>query len=329
MKAWTFQDHRQKQKLGEKKCLWSVGWIDPDGRKRSKIIGCKSAAERYARKIEGQLAAGLYQDDSRKTWAGFRNEYEQKIVAGMEPGTRRETLLCMEHFERIVSPNRLQAIKTATIDDYISKRRGERGRKQGSIVSPATVNKELRHLKTVLRVANEWGYLPVVPRFRMLKEPQKLPTYVTPEHFAAIYEACGTAIRPADQPYSPADWWRTLLVFAYMTGWRVGEPLALRWDDVSLDNGTAITRHGDNKGKRDDVASLHPVVVEHLRKLADGSITCPLVFYWPHHERTLWLDFHEIQRAAGIDLPCHENHVHTPACHVYGFHDLRRASSPP
>ena len=59
-----------------------------------------------------------------------------------------------------------------------------------------------------------------------------------------------------------------------------------------------------------------------MRKIVDfGQPVCP----WPHHERTLWEDFAAIQRAAGIDLPCHENHEHTAACHRYGFHDLRRA----
>ena len=329
MRAWLFQDTRQKAKLGEDKCPWSVGWLNSEGKRRSKKIGSKSMAEKFRRKKEGELAAGIVTNDSNKTWADFRKEYEEKITPGMEPGSRRETLLCMKHFERLVSPKRMKAIKTATVDGYIAKRRVEGGRKAKSTVSPATVNKELRHLKVVLRVAHDWGYLAVVPRFRMLKEPQKLPTYVTPEDFAAIYEACDKAVRPADQPYSAADWWKALLVFTYMTGWRVSEPLALRWDDLSLDKGTAITRYGDNKGRRDDVASLHPVVVEHLRRIADGAIDCPLVFYWPHHERTLWLDFHAIQETAGVHLPCRENHIHTPACHVYGFHDLRREIAHP
>ena len=114
-----------------------------------------------------------------------------------------------------------------------------------------------------------------------------------------------------------------------MTGWRVNEPLALRWDDVSLDKATAITWHEDNKGKRDEVVPLHPVVVEHLRKLVDFG---PMVFPWPHHERTLYVEFARIQQAAKtekgeriIDLPCREKHEHTDACHLYGFHDLRRA----
>ena len=32
-----------------------------------------------------------------------------------------------------------------------------------------------------------------------------------------------------------------------------------------------------------------------------------------------------MQEAAGVELPCDEAHEHTRSCHVYGFHDLRRA----
>ena len=67
---------------------------------------------------------------------------------------------------------------------------------------------------------------------------------------------------------------------------------------------------------------MHPIVVEHLRKIVDFG---PLVFYWPHNRRTLWVDFGRIQDAAGIHLPCREKHEHGPDCHRYGFHDLRRA----
>jgi integrase len=33
----------------------------------------------------------------------------------------------------------------------------------------------------------------------------------------------------------------------------------------------------------------------------------------------------KIQQAAGIHLPCREDHEHTPACHLYGFHSFRYA----
>src|SRR5262249_52450485 len=156
-------------------------------------------------------------------------------------------------------------------------------KREGDLISPASVNKELRHLKAALRVAAEWGYLPVVPKVRMLKEPGKLPRFVTAEHFAAIYQA---ARWPEDQPYSAADWWRGLLVTAYMTGWRIGALLALKREDVDLDAGTAISWHGDNKGKRDAKVKLHPVVIEHLRKLRGFS---PFMFPWNHDERSLYI----------------------------------------
>ena len=53
MKAWAFQDRKQLAKLGAAKCPWSVGWYDPDSKRKSKRIGSKSAAEKHQRKVEG------------------------------------------------------------------------------------------------------------------------------------------------------------------------------------------------------------------------------------------------------------------------------------
>jgi integrase len=108
----------------------------------------------------------------------------------------------------------------------------------------------------------------------------------------------------------------------YMTGWRISDMLALRRDDLDLDAGTAVTRAEDNKGKRDERVRLHPTLIDHLRKLPGFD---PAVFPWNHSRRTLHVEFALIQEAAGIDMPCHGEHKHTRFCHVYGFHDLRRA----
>jgi integrase len=152
----------------------------------------------------------------------------------------------------------------------------------------------------------------------------ELPTYVTPEHFAAIYKACDSARMPEDQPYPAADWWRGLIVLAYMTGWRIGDVLGLARQDVDLKEGTAVTRceTEGNKGKRDEQVKLAPVVVEHLTRLAALD---PGMFPWNHNLRTLDEEWLRIQQAAGIHLPCRKKHEHTEHCHAYGFRDLRRA----
>jgi integrase len=171
-------------------------------------------------------------------------------------------------------------------------------------------------------VAHDWGYLPAVPKFRMEREPGKLPTYVTGEHFAAIYTACDVATMPEGLPCSPADWWRGLLAMGYMIGWRVGDILARRRDQLDLDTGTAVSLAEDNKGKRDELVKLHPAVVDHLRRLAGFT---PTVFPWNHGRTTLYAEFARVQGAAGIRLPCPKSHEHSRYCYVYGFHDLRRA----
>ena len=321
MRAWLFRDTRQKQKLGDK-CPWSVGWFDVDGKKRSKRVGSKSNAEKYQRQIEGKLAAGTYNANDKKTWKSFREEYDRRILAGMPASSREQRLIALKHFERVMKPMKLSAIKTQTIDDYIAARRLERGRKKGSAVSPATINKELRELRAVIYMAKDWDYFSKVPKFHFLLEEEHEPTFVTPEHFAAIYDACDSARLPGNLPYPASDWWRALLCFSYMTGWRVSEPLLLKREELDLDGGRVTLRATNTKGRRGEIVPLHPIVIEHLRAIVSFE---PNVFPWNYNRRTLWSEFLRIQKAAGINLPCLESHEHTPSCYVYGFHDLRRA----
>ena len=322
MRAWVFQDSRQKKQLGDR-CPWSVGWYDPEGKKRSKRVGSRSMAQKLCRKIEGELAAGTYRHDARKSWKDFRAEYESRIAATKAPESRRCDLDAINHFERIVKPQRVSAIKTQTVDAYVAKRRTERGRKPGSTISPASVNKELRHLKAILRIAHDWGYLTAMPKFRMLREPGQAGPVCDAGRLCqgstgpATRRVCRMAYH-----VQPAEWWRGLLTFAYMTGWRIFEVLALQRHDLDLASGTAITRAADNKGRRDEVAPLHSVVIEHVKRVLSFDTR---VFSWPHHRRALWSEFYRIQLQAGIHLPCHEKHEHTATCHLYGFHDLRRA----
>ena len=328
-KVWIFQFKKDVDRKGSDKASWYVGWYDLAGKRHGESCGKgargKNQAEKRLRRIQSELDIGVHQPESKKGWADFRQEYEERILANLAPNTVPLVKAALDNFERIVKLRRIEAITTQVIDAFVATRREERGKKAKSLVSPATINKDLRHLKAALRVAHEWGYLTDVPKFRMVKEPYKLPVYVTPEHFTVIYlQACELARLPAEcgPTYTPRDWWQALVVTAYMTGLRINEILSLRKTDIDLDTGRLITRWDDNKGKRDEVIPLHSVVVEHLRSVITEH---ELIFRWGHDERTLWEEFGRIQQEAGIHLPCPEKHEHTPSCHVYGFHDFRRA----
>lgn len=127
----------------------------------------------------------------------------------------------------------MKSINTTKVDEFIGLRKNESitVKSRGGVVrliSPATVNRELRYIRAALRLAADWGFIEKVPRVRFLKLPQKLPTFVPPEHFSAMYQACEVATMPNDLPnVAPADWWRGLLVLLYMTGWRVAPDLEI------------------------------------------------------------------------------------------------------
>ena len=316
MGAWVYQKPKQLKRLGPKAASFYVGWLDPDGKRRCKSCGPGSrgqkAAERLARKIEGQLLSGTYQGESKATWKQFREEHEARTLAILGVRNRQETVHALKQFERIVRPVRMQAVTTRSIAEYVSKRRHGRGLRKGTLVSPATINKELRCLRAVMRKAYKWGYLPKLLDFEFLKEMKKLPTYVSPEDFVRLYLACKHASMPDDLPYAAADWWRSLLVTAYMTGWRVGALLALRRDDVDLTEGVALTRAEDNKGKRDQKIVLHPLVIEHLQKIPSFDT---VFFPWNQSRRMLWEELKRIQHPEGIKAIGKDH---------YTFHDLRR-----
>ena len=316
MSAWISQDGKQVEKHGNDNVSWYANWRDNEGKQRSKSFGRgargKRNAEKMCRRIEGELAAGTYQSTLRKSWKEFREEYEERVVAGMELGTQDATLSAMNNFERIIKPKRMSAITSRTIAAFIAGRRKDRGKLPGSKVVKATINRDLRHLKAVLRKAKKWKFVAEVPDIEFLKEIKRLPRFVAPAQFKQIFDSVQAARRPQDLPNITLEaWWKGLFITAYMTGWRIGEILALRWEDVDLEAGTAITRGDVNKGRRDALIALHPLVIQHVQDVQSADTH---VFPWNHARRALYVEYHLIQDAAKLDS----------VQGYFGFHDLRR-----
>jgi integrase len=167
-------------------------------------------------------------------------------------------------------------------------------------LSPASVNKDLRALKVCMRKAEKWGQVDRAPSFELLREPERDPFFIDDAAFRALYDACEKMTRPAGRHFPAVDWWRALLCFAYMTGWRIGEILELRRADVDFETGIATVDAASTKGRRTARVELHPIVIDHLKVIMGFG---PLVFEWPYHERTLWSDFAALKESAGLDFP--------------------------
>ncbi len=222
----------------------------------------------------------------------------------------REIRVSLGHFARVLklADRPMGYITTERIDDFRGARRKEKGKNPKSKISPATLNKDLRNIKAALRVAAEWGYLAIVPKIKFDGEPEKLPTFINPDDFARIFRACNVATLPAECAAGAPAWWRAMLVFGQMTGWRRGETLALKWVDVDLDKAQAITRAAFNKGQRDEITPLHPVVIEYISLILPNMLPQALaeknVFAWAGCDEYIYDEFARIQDAAGIKLQC-------------------------
>jgi integrase len=157
-----------------------------------------------------------------------------------------------------------------------------------------------------------------VPKFKFFKTAERLPSVISADDFAKLIKACEHATKPGDVPNVAAgDWWRALLVTAYLTGWRIGSLLELTWRDANLDTGIAISRAQHNKGKRDVAIDLHPLVIAQMRKLEGGKLAAGThVFPWNHNRRQLWREFYKLQDVAGVKPDAKER---------FGFHCLRRS----
>jgi integrase len=327
--ARIFQDTREKRELGSK-APWWVEWRD-NGRRRSQKVGSKKQAREIAALKDTekvQRRNGLVID---KLWTEFVAEYEAVTLPKMRSVHSRESATeALKLFGEYMRPKYVGLVDYRTLDTFATKRLKDRGRKAGDTLAAATVRKDLRTIRAALAVAHDWKYLSVVPKMPDVAGLESDKRFVSMEHFEAMLTILDPKTKDryeprlpiiANAPFEPADWWRALLVTLWVSGMRIGAALALKWSDVDLEAGTVMSRAKDNKAKKDQRVDVLPAV-ELLRPLKGFD---PRVFPWDRNRTALYRHFATLQVAAGIHLDCPGDHEHTDRCHVYSFHDFRRA----
>src|SRR5262249_62478 len=113
-------------------------------------------------------------------------------------------------------------INYRTIEAYISKRR-EDGK------ANATINRDLALPRRALRLGQDRPLLPSTPKVRVLTENNTRQGFFERPDLEAVVAALPDDLR---------DFTR----FAYLTGWRKGEIISLKWTDVDRDAGAIRLR---------------------------------------------------------------------------------------
>lgn len=197
-----------------------VHWTYPDGSKKQirKVspVATQRGAEQYERDIRNALAAGTYgkrASGSAPTLSAFEERYFQDHVAKLKPSTQS----AQETIWRVSLLPTLKKVPLDKIDDErIAKLTGVLLKERK--LSPKSVNNALSALRNALDRAQAWKLIDVVPRVSWLKVPQQKFDFFTFEETRSLV-AVG-------QP---------MVVTALRTGMRIGELLALKWSNVSLD----------------------------------------------------------------------------------------------
>ncbi len=159
------------------------------------------------------------------------------------------------HLSPFFGSRKLAEIGPAEIEAFKAKKLAEGQSKR-------SINNHLTALRKVLSLAAEWNEIPKAPKVKGFKVKNE---YITEEQFLTFDEA-ERIVRAA------APEWRTFIVVALKTGLRVGELLALKWEDVDLVAGQLVVRRtlwqhqeGPPKGGRNRKVPLSDEAVTALK----------------------------------------------------------------
>lgn len=217
--------------------------------------------------------------------------YNELHENGNALSTRTRNGYVFERLKDALGNPILQEISERDLDQYKANRL--------KVVKPATVNLELRVIRSLFNRAKEWGVLKNSParRVRSLRLEQKEPHFLTVEEGRCLSRVATGQMK-------------TFIVVALNTGLRKGELFALKWSDIDI--AKAELRVRKSKGKRFRVVLLNHTSLEALRT-QPRHITSRLIFY--NSNGTAWKDVRGSFRAA-------LTHAKLPRIRI---HDLRHS----
>ena len=162
------------------------------------------------------------------TVATLIDHYLDRQALRSRPRSVQSARTCCKRLNEHLGDRRVSTLGAEDLEAFVALRlnRDEVGRE--------AVNRDLRYLRAVLRLAVEEGRTDAMPfKVKMLRTVKKLPTILSEEELERLFAAADDRLRP-------------LMITAAMTGLRHSELASLRWDDVDMAGRTiAVTAKPD------------------------------------------------------------------------------------
>ena len=197
-------------------------------------------------------------------------------------------------------------ISAGSIDAYEEKHRV-------AVIKPATINKQLRCLRAVLRWAKRRDYIREVPDFEhaFARVDKRDPVVISPDEFERLV----AAVQKVSLFQRDKAWWRLFLLLSYGLGTRRGETLGVRWRDVDLLADEIFVSSTISKGRRDRMLALISELRQELLVARGSAGPDDFVLPWPKNKdlTALYPEWHRIVRAAGIKRRLVPHHCRSSA----------------
>jgi integrase len=242
-----------------KKAAGKTYWVEyyvEGNRKRERIGPSKSAAEQRLRDVLKARTEERYIDKDlsvRHTLGGLCKWYLELPEVKAKRSYRRDTEF-VRHIQRILGSDiKIRDLTPGKVESYQQQRLAEPSpRHPGENTRPATVNKEITCLKTILNRAVRHGKLEINPieKVRKLPENNVRMRILTGDEFDRLIDNCAPHIQP-------------IVLIAYYTGMRRSEIVYLEWSEVDLKKGFIRLPAERTKTNVDRIIPLHP----HIKKL--------------------------------------------------------------
>lgn len=210
---------------------WEVDIIvrTPDGKKiRERIdapVSSKTAAQRWGEQREHHLA--IHGRSQSRKEAPTVSEFYPQYLSYSENNNKPSTTYAKKS---IFSVNILPVFADRRLDQIgAPEQEAYKNTKLKEGYSKKTINNHMAVLGKMLSLAKEWSLIASVPKMKLFRlEPSDIEFLTfeeTPRFLAAV----------------PPEW-KTFALVPLKTGLRVGELLALKWEDLDLSAGRLMVR---------------------------------------------------------------------------------------
>lgn len=200
---------------------------------KKRLSADRQTALDYKAEFEAKLRRNeLGLQDTKKTWMEFVEEFFTYSKAKKRPTTHTIDRYAINTFTNIVKPYKIIQLTPQQIEQW------ERERLKS--VSPAQVNKELRHLKSALSKAVQWKYINENPAkyVKQSKIPKNPPKFLSKKEIKKLISAADDKMK------------LIIKTFIY-TGLRISELINLRWQDVDFKRQEITIQTHDNFQPKD------------------------------------------------------------------------------